>query len=107
MLGKIFHLPNKGCPAAIPGEDHIIGEVIDVIDDGKILEDINQMEGFISLGNPNNEYNFELKEIIFPDGKKEVLPVYMYNSTESEIINNDLGIYIPDGDWKLYIKGKK
>ena len=107
ILGKLFHLPNKGYPAAISGEDIISGEVIDVIDDGKILEDINQMEGFLSLGNCDNEYNLEMREVIFSDESRELIPVYIYNSTEKKIIDNDLGVYIPNGSWRLYMARTK
>lgn len=105
--GKLFHLPKKGYPAVISGKDIISGQVLDVIDNGKIFEEINQMEGIISPNNPKNEYNIEIREVKFLDGSREYLPVYIYNSIEDEIINNDLGIYISSGDWKLYMTEKK
>lgn len=107
ILGKLFHLPNKGYPATISGEDIVVGEVFDVIDNGKILEDIHRMEGFISPGNIDNKYNLEEKEVIFSDGSREHLPTYIYNSTKNKIIENDLGIYIPNGDWKSYMIKKR
>ena len=107
ILGELFHLPNKGYPAAISGSDTIFGEVFDVIDDGKIFEEIHRMEGVISPKNPNNEYNLEIKEVIFSDSKTELLPVYIYNSTKNKIINNDLGVYISSGDWKSYMIKKR
>jgi len=105
--GKLFHLSKKGYPAIIFGRDTIYGQVLDIIDNGKTFEKINQMEGIISPDNPKNEYNIETREVKFLDGRKEYLPVYIYNSTEDKIINNDLGIYISSGDWKLYMMGKK
>ncbi|MGB6127749.1 MAG: gamma-glutamylcyclotransferase family protein [Psychrilyobacter sp.] len=106
ILGELFHLPNKGYPAAISGEETIIGEVLDILDDGKIFDEIHRMEGFISYKNPNNEYNLEMKEVIFPNNKKELLPVYIYNSTKKEIIDNDLGVCILSGDWSIYMSNK-
>lgn len=105
--GKLFHLPKKGYPAVIFGRDTIYGQILDVIDSGKTFEKIDQMEGIISPGNPKNEYNIEIREVKTLDGRKEYLPVYIYNSTEDKVINNDLGIYISSGNWKLYMTEKK
>ena len=103
ISGKLFHLLEKGYPAVIPGEDIVFGEVFDVIDDGKVLEAVHDMEGFISPVNPDNLYKLEMMVVTFSDGSNEVLPVYVYNSTEDEIVHEDSGVYIPEGDWKSFM----
>lgn len=107
LKGKLFHLSEKGYPALISGDDIVTGEIIDVIDDGNIFDELNELEGYLGPNNPKNDYNLVDIEVQFGSSQKELLPVYLYNSSENTILEKDSGIYIPDGDWKNYMLSKK
>lgn len=106
LRGKLFHLTEKGYPALISGKDTVIGEVIDVIDDGSILDELDKLEGYLGPNNPKNHYNLEDIEVEFGSSQKEFLPVYLYNASENYILEEEAGVYIPEGDWKNYMLSK-
>lgn len=106
-IGKIkdfdlYHMPYKGYPAILPGTGEVIGEVMIISDYDSVMKAIDEMEGFISEENPNNEYNKKLLEVEFEDGSKEMCYVYCYNKNIDDLFEKE-AISIPTGDWKDYV----
>ncbi|WP_251860125.1 gamma-glutamylcyclotransferase family protein [Clostridium sp. Marseille-Q2269] len=106
IKGILYHMPNKGYPAALHGEREIIGEIIEIENWHKNIELMDNMEGYISQGNKDNEYNRELLEVEIIEGEqkgeKVSAFVYIYNMNDEEVFEKNC-IYIPDGDWKKFM----
>ena len=62
---ELYHMPYKGYPAIINGQDSILGEimVINEADYDSTLEAMDAMEGFLGEGNPENEYHKMIFEV--------------------------------------------
>ena len=106
-IGKVknadlYHMPYKGYPAILPGTGEVIGEVMIISDYENVMKAIDEMEGFISEGNPNNEYNKKLLEVEFEDGTKEMCYVYCYNKNRDNLFEKE-AVPISNRDWKDYM----
>lgn len=106
-IGKVknsdlYHMPYKGYPAILSGTGEVIGEVMVISDYDNVMRAIDEMEGFISEENPNNEYNKKLLEVELEDGSKEMCYVYCYNKNIDDLFEKE-AISIPTGDWKEYM----
>lgn len=99
---KLFHMPYKGYPAVIDGNDILVGEVFELSDYDNVVKAVDKMEGFISEGNKDNEYDKSLVEVEYADGSKELCYSYKYNFKADERFAKD-AIYIKDGDWKNFM----
>ncbi|NLL30475.1 MAG: gamma-glutamylcyclotransferase [Clostridiales bacterium] len=99
----LYHMPYKGYPAILPGTGEVIGEVMEIKDYENVMKAIDKMEGFISEGNPNNEYNKKLLEVEFEDGTKEKCYVYCYNKANDDRFEKE-AILISGHDWKEYME---
>lgn len=100
---KLYHLPHKGYPAIIEGNEKIYGEIVEISDYDNTVQAIDNMENFISEGNPNNEYHKKLLEIEHLDsGEKELCYVYYYNKDIDEKFESQ-SVYIANGDWKKFM----
>lgn len=102
---KLYHMPYKGYPAITSGEDVVLGEIMVI--KGDCYEDtmkaMDQMEGFISEKNPENEYHKVILEVDdLHTNQKEKCYVYFYNKGKDTLFDNN-AIYIPHGDWKEYM----
>ncbi|WP_034850096.1 gamma-glutamylcyclotransferase family protein [Clostridium hydrogeniformans] len=105
IKGTLYHMPNKGYPAVLNGDEEIIGEVIEVKNWDKNLKALDDMEGYISEGNKDNEYNRELLDIEIIDnnkGEKVKAFSYLYNMNDKEEFEKH-SVYIPHGDWKKFM----
>ena len=106
-IGKIkdvdlYHMPYKGYPAIIPGSGEVIGEVMTISDCDNVMKAIDEMEGFISEGNPQNEYDKKLVEVELEDGTKEMCHAYFYNKECDKLFDQE-SISIAGCDWKKYM----
>ena len=88
---ELYHMPYKGYPAIINGQDSILGEimVINEADYDSTLEAMDAMEGFLG------EENLESNEI-------ESCYVYFYNKDKDELFDYK-AVYLPNGDWKEHM----
>ena len=105
---KLFHMPYKGYPAITKGEDIVFGEImiINENDYDETIKAMDEMEGFISENNPENEYHKVILEVENISTKeKEKCFVYCYNK-DKDIVFEEKSIYIPSGDWKNYMLNK-
>ena len=105
---NLYHMPYKGYPAITKGEDIVFGEImiINENDYDETIKAMDEMEGFISENNPENEYHKVILEVENISTKeKEKCFVYFYNK-ENDTIFTEQSVYIPNGDWKEYMLNK-
>lgn len=105
---ELYHMPYKGYPAIVPSDSskEVIGEIITVKDYENTVKAIDDMEGFISLENPKNEYHKRLLEIENLHTKaKEKCYVYFYNKEIDSLFEKE-AVHIPHGDWKKFMLAK-
>lgn len=106
---ELYHMPYKGYPAVLPGNNTIIGEVVEIEDYNydSTLKAMDEMEGFLGEGNPNNEYTRKLVKVKLTDDESyEECYSYFYNKDIDEKFQDE-AIYIENGDWKHYMLSSK
>ena len=67
---------------------------------------MDEMEGFISENNPENEYHkvvLEVKDL--QTNENEKCFVYFYNKDKDKVFDSE-SVYISNGDWKEYMLRK-
>ena len=105
---QLYHMPYKGYPAILKGQNSILGEIMVINEDNyeATMEAMDKMEGFISENNPENEYHkivLEVKNL--QTNEKEKCFVYFYNKDKDKVFDSE-SVYIPNGDWKEYMLTK-
>ncbi|GAA0743212.1 gamma-glutamylcyclotransferase family protein [Clostridium oceanicum] len=109
--GKLYHMPKKGYPALLPGNDDILGEIITIKNWDENLNLMDKMEHFFGENDSSNEYNRKVIEVkISKDNEiiTEKAYSYLYNLSEKDKENfKDEFIYIPSGNWRDYMENKK
>lgn len=104
---ELYHMPYKGYPAVLPGNNTILGEVIEFDDYDSTLKAIDKMEGFFGEGNPDNEYTRKLVKVKLTDDESyEECYSYFYNKDLDKRFQNE-AVYIKNGDWKNYMLSEK
>lgn len=101
----IYHMPYKGYPAIIEGKGTVYGEIMEINPSlyKETVTAMDKMEGFISLDNPDNEYNKKLFEVEhMNDSKKEQCYVYYYNKDYDEKFSSH-AVLINHGNWAEYM----
>ena len=101
-------MPYKWYPAITPGNDKVLGEIMVINEEeyDETVKDMDEMEGFISDNNPENEYHKVILEVEnLLTNEKEKCFVYFYNK-ERDMIFEEESVYIPHGDWKEYMLNK-
>lgn len=102
---KLYHMPYKGYPAIMFGKDTVIGEIMVLHEEHyeETIKAMDEMEGFMGEGNPENEYHKVILEVENIDtNEKEPCFVYFYNK-DKDILFDSNAIYIPHGDWKEHM----
>lgn len=102
---KLYHLPYKGYPALTYGEDTVFGEIMVLSEEHyeDTMNAIDNMEGFISEKNPENEYHRVILEVEnLHTNQKEKCFAYFYNKDQDQFFDSK-AIYLPHGDWKEYM----
>ena len=105
VKGKLYHMPHKGYPALINGDEEVIGEVMTLKDFEKVMVPMDKMENYYGIDNKENEYNRIVMDVELLNGKKESCYVYYYAMNDEEIFNQN-SIYIANGDWKSFMLKK-
>ena len=102
---NLYHMPYKGYPAITVGKDTVRGEIM-VLREGcyeETMKAMDEMEGFIGDGNPDNEYHKVILEVEhLHTAEKEKCFVYFYNK-DKDLLFDSSAIYIPHGDWKEHM----
>lgn len=100
---ELYHMPYKGYPAVLPGNSTIVGEVVELENYDSTLKAMDEMEGFLGEGNPNNEYSRKLIKVKLTDDESyEDCYSYLYNK-DIDLKFEEEAIYIKNGDWKQYM----
>lgn len=102
---RLYHMDYKGYPAIIHGDETVLGEIITIneYDYESTMKAVDEMEGFISENNPENEYHKIILEVEdIQTNEKEKCFVYFYNK-DKDIDFEDKAEHIPSGDWKSYM----
>lgn len=105
---KLHHIPYKGYPAITHGNDTILGEIMVINEDDyeETVKAMDEMEGFISENNPDNEYHKVILDVEdITTNTKEKCFVYFYNKDKDKEFDSK-SIYISNGDWKKYMLTK-
>lgn len=104
VKGKLYHMPHKGYPALLDGDDDVIGEIMEMKDFYKDIVPMDKMEGYVSAEDSSlNEYTRIVMTVKnLETNQEESVYVYKYEqySTEDFKINS---VYLPKGDWKEYM----
>lgn len=106
---ELYHMPYKGYPAALPGNNIILGEVVEIESENyaSTLKAMDKMEGFFGERNPDNEYTRKLVKVKLTDDESyEECYSYFYNK-DIDTKFQDEAVYIENGDWKEYMISKK
>lgn len=102
---SLYHMPYKGYPAIIHGNNAVIGEIVTINEDvyEETMKAMDKMEGFLGYENPENEYHKVLLEVENIHTKeKEKCFVYFYNKDKDDLFNKE-ALYIKSGNWKEYM----
>ena len=105
---KLHHMPYKGYPAITHGNDTILGEIMVINEDDyeETVKAMDEMEGFISENNPDNEYHKVILDVEdITTNTKEKCFVYFYNKDKDKEFDSK-SIYISNGDCKKYMLTK-
>lgn len=102
ISGDLYHLENKGYPAVIPGNDKIMGELMELKNFEKSLIELDELERYTEDNNINCEYLRKIVEVTLEDGSKESAYYYEYNP-KANINSEDKLIPVQGGDWKEYM----
>ncbi|WP_428817167.1 gamma-glutamylcyclotransferase family protein [Clostridium butyricum] len=97
----LYHMPYKGYPALLKGTGTVYGEIMEINPEiyDETMKAMDEMEGFISENNPQNEYEKKLLKVEHLDDKKtEQCYVYFYNKHIDPDFSNK-AVLIPHGDW--------
>jgi len=100
--GELYHLP-PGYPAMLDGNGAVKGEIIRVMDDNKLMEKLDSLEGYRGEGN-HNLYDRRMRNIKDTDGN--IIPCLVYIYQDAEYVKEN-GILIPDGNWRNFIKNRR
>ena len=102
---KLYHLPHKGYPAITFGKETVFGEIMTINEScyEETMRAMDEMEGFISEQNPENEYHKVILDVEnLQTNEKEQCFVYFYNKENDQLFDSK-AVYIPHGDWKAYM----
>ena len=102
VKGKLYHMPNKGYPALMEGDDEVFGEVMTLNDFESVMIPMDKMENYYGVNDSRNEYNRIVMDVELLDGSIESCYVYYYAMNDEAIFNKN-SIYIKNGDWKNYM----
>lgn len=102
VRGKLYHMPHKGYPALIEGEDVVTGEIMTLNDFEDVMIPMDKMENYYGVNDKRNEYNRIVMDVELSDGSKESCYVYYYAMNDKEDFEKN-SIYINKGDWKKFM----
>lgn len=105
VKGKLYHMPHKGYPALLEGEDIVIGEVMTIKNFEEVMVPMDEMENYYGVNDSRNEYNRIVMDVELEDGKIESCYVYYYAMNDEEVFSKN-SIYINNGDWASYMLKK-
>ena len=77
VKGKLYHMPHKGYPALIEGDDVVIGEIMTLNDFESVMIPMDKMENYYGVNDNRNEYNRIIMDVELSDGSKERVVMFI------------------------------
>lgn len=102
VKGKLYHMPHKGYPALLEGEDVVFGEVMTIKNFEEVMIPMDKMENYYGTNDSRNEYNRIVMDVELENGKTESCYVYYYAMNDEEVFNGN-SIYVENGDWTSFM----
>lgn len=102
IQGKLYHIENKGYPAATHGDGVIYGELMEFYDPKETMNILDKLEEYRENDTKNSIYIREEVEATLLDGTKHMAYVYIYN-IDCEYNKFDKLIEVPNNDWIKYM----
>lgn len=101
--GRLFHLPDAGFPALVPGPETggwVVGEFLGYEDEADLeaaLQDLDQLEGV-------GEEVFERKvvPVLLDSGHRYLAWAYVFPMDRLARLERE-AVELPDGDWRAYL----
>lgn len=103
--GQLFHMPRRGYPALLDGNDDIYCEIMTLTGDVKaLLSELDKMENASTPPHPNDEYHRLLRDVVdIQTGEHFSLSMYMFNIANPQAKDEPM-IYISHGNWPRYMR---
>lgn len=102
IKGKLYHIENKGYPAAIHGQGVVYGELMEFYNYDETIKIVDKLESYYEFNIKDSMYIREEVEVTLLDGSKEMAYVYIYNMDCNENKEDKL-IEVPNNDWIKYM----
>ncbi|MEG1870644.1 MAG: gamma-glutamylcyclotransferase family protein [Peptostreptococcaceae bacterium] len=102
VKGKLYHMPHKGYPALLEGEDVVFGEVMTVNNFEEVMISMDKMESYYGANDSRNEYNRIVMDVELENGETESCYCYYYAMNDEEVFN-EKSIYVENGDWTSFM----
>lgn len=105
VKGSLHEIKGVVYPALVSGDDLILGEIMEIKEDD-ILTELDELEGFISEGHIDNEYDKVMLDI-YNESHEIIkkLPVYVFNMNNPKH-QGILGEPIETHDYVAHMKQK-
>ncbi len=108
VVGTLYHLVNKDYPAFIQvGDDRVCGEILEVSSDGKLIDELDELEGCRHADSLLNEYEKKYIEVFTKDGKLfGKLPTYVYNDKATANLSDEK-VLVESSCWREFKMNEK
>lgn len=105
VVGTLYHLVNKGYPGFVKiGNDRVYGEILTIKSDQKLVEALDQLEGYSGAYHGENAYNrFQVAVHPLENNKVLYLDAYVYN-IHAPCNHTDERLYLENGSWRQYME---
>ena len=102
VKGKLYHMPHKGYPALLEGNDVVLGEVMTIKNFEEVMIPMDKMENYYGVNDSRNEYNRVVMDVELENGEKESCYVYDYAMNDKEVFEKN-SVYVDHGDWASFM----
>lgn len=100
IRGSLYHL-EEGYPALVDGASEVRGEIVAIDNMQCALPVLDELEGYLGPGNPDNLYKRVIRQALGVDGKPVVVFVYIWAQPEHLSV---IGQYVTGGCWRSFQK---
>ena len=105
VKGRLYHMPLRGYPALLPGEDDVYCEIMTLRGDiERIMNALDEMENASVPAHPDDEYHrVNMPVTDARTGEIVSLPMYMFNMRHARAKTEPM-VYIAHGNWPRYMR---
>ncbi|NGQ95350.1 gamma-glutamylcyclotransferase [Brevibacillus sp. SYP-B805] len=111
--GLLYHLPVSGYPAVLQAGEAdaswVYGEVVFIPADvyPRVLAGLDELETYYGPDDPRNEYEREMVAVTRLDTGEELQAFIYVKRGEQERLARQIGIPVPEGDWRGFMGSRK